>query len=204
MSGLFVFIGKDALLAFLGWKVFPLYSVRQGFCRTWVVRATTPPATTMVQHEFGLAHVTPAQVRRPPSAQRERQAQPVKTAQHKEGRSWAEIAASKPQGAKRSVSGSPVSPVITAPIPPPTPESSHASMAQAIAAALAPITTQMNALQAEFKALRSEPMEFEEFIDAEDDTGEHAAASAHAVGATLPGTSGRPTRTRKFIVKHNR
>ena len=90
----------------------------------------------MVQHEFGLAHVTPAQVRRPPPAQRERQAQPEKTAQRKEDRSWAEIAASKPPSTKRTVSGAPA---IAMPIPLPTVMSSQASMAQAIAAEAAGI-----------------------------------------------------------------
>jgi len=139
--------------------------------------------------------VTPAQERRPPPAQRERQTPPKRSEQH-EVRSWAEIAASAPQSTRRTVS----SPAITAtPTPPPISESSQTIIAQAIAAALAPITAQMTALQAEFKALRTEPMEFEEFSDLED--GEFAAANSQSTGTT---SNSRPAKSRKLKLKQNR
>ena len=46
-SGLPVAMGKESLQAFLGdWKVHPLQTFRQGFRRTWIVRATEHPTET--------------------------------------------------------------------------------------------------------------------------------------------------------------
>ena len=38
-----------------GWKVIPVKTFRQGYRRTWIVRATDQPMSTKLQHEFGLA-----------------------------------------------------------------------------------------------------------------------------------------------------
>lgn len=55
-SGLPVTTGKDAVRNFAsGWTVEPLFSFRQGWRRTWVVRAMTPPTEMVVEHEIGYA-----------------------------------------------------------------------------------------------------------------------------------------------------
>ena len=46
----------DAVTDFLaGWKVIPVKTFRQGYRRTWVVRAAEQPMSTKLQHDFGLA-----------------------------------------------------------------------------------------------------------------------------------------------------
>ena len=48
--------GSDAVTDFLaGWKMIPVKTFRQGYRRTWIVRATDQPMSTKLQHEFGLA-----------------------------------------------------------------------------------------------------------------------------------------------------
>ena len=39
------------------WHVTPLYSIRNGMTRTWVVAAKEDPIATKIQHDFGLAHI---------------------------------------------------------------------------------------------------------------------------------------------------
>ena len=52
---------KEHINEFLGkiWSVTPIYSIRQGMTRTWVVVAKSDPIATKVQHDFGLAHIRP-------------------------------------------------------------------------------------------------------------------------------------------------
>ena len=54
VSGLPPSWGPDAVTDFLaGWKVSPLKTFRQGYRRTWVVRAMEQPMSTKLQHDFG-------------------------------------------------------------------------------------------------------------------------------------------------------
>ena len=66
ISGVPVAIVKDSLQAFLcEWKVHPLHTFRQGFRRTWIVRAAQQPLETMSYNDFGLAVIQEASPRRP-------------------------------------------------------------------------------------------------------------------------------------------
>ena len=65
ISGLPLAMGKESLQEFFGdWKLHPLHTFRQGFRRTWIVRATEQPTETTVYHEFGLAVIKEAAPRR--------------------------------------------------------------------------------------------------------------------------------------------
>ena len=65
ISGLPVAMGKGSLQAFLGeWKVHPLHTFRQGFRRTWIVRAAQQPLETVIYNDFGLAVIKEASPRR--------------------------------------------------------------------------------------------------------------------------------------------
>ena len=56
VSGLPLSWGPEAVTDFLaGWKASPVRTFRQGYRRTWVVRALEHPMSTKLQHEFGLA-----------------------------------------------------------------------------------------------------------------------------------------------------
>ena len=56
ISGLPLAMGKESLQCFLGnWQVHPLYSFRQGFRRTWLVRAAGEPLEKTIAHEYGMA-----------------------------------------------------------------------------------------------------------------------------------------------------
>ena len=56
MSGLLLIMGMQSLRDFLGnWQVKPLHTFRQGFRRTWIVRATSDPAENIIVHDFGIA-----------------------------------------------------------------------------------------------------------------------------------------------------
>ena len=73
-------MGKESLLDFLsGWHVTPIHTFRHGFRRTWIVRATTDPIETIIQHDFGIAVVKEA-VAKPRVVATERFQAPVRTA----------------------------------------------------------------------------------------------------------------------------
>ena len=123
ISGLPMSTGKDVLIEFVdGWNIIPLYSFRQGFCRTWVVRAGQPPQVTVVQHDYGLAVIKGAQPRKITNTRREHWVpphtnQPLK---HTGQRTWAKVVA-KPTSTKRchatfSQPPAPVQPAKHAPI----------------------------------------------------------------------------------------
>ena len=58
-------MGKESLQDFLGaWQVHPLHTFRQGFRRTWIVRASTEPTDKLIAHDFGLAVIKEAVQRR--------------------------------------------------------------------------------------------------------------------------------------------
>ena len=59
VSGLSLSWGPDAVIDFLAcWKVSSVKTFRQGYRRTWVVRAMEQPISTKLQHEFGLAVIS--------------------------------------------------------------------------------------------------------------------------------------------------
>ena len=67
ISGLPMAMGKQSLQDFLGeWRVHPLYTYRQGFRRTWIVRSSQEPTEKMLQHDFGLAVIKDAPPRKSP------------------------------------------------------------------------------------------------------------------------------------------
>ncbi len=56
ISGLPVTTGAEAVKEFVeGWAVHPLFSFRQGWRRTWVVRAKSAPEQKVVEHQTGFA-----------------------------------------------------------------------------------------------------------------------------------------------------
>ena len=59
--GLPVAMGKESLQEFLGeWKVNVLHTFRQGFQRTWIVRASQQSTESVAYHDFGLAVIKEA------------------------------------------------------------------------------------------------------------------------------------------------
>ena len=71
-------MGRSALIEFLDtWRVIPEYTFRQGVRRTWLVRATTIPHITKVQHDQGLAVVKEAQPQPPTTQQVEKFVEPT-------------------------------------------------------------------------------------------------------------------------------
>ena len=94
-------MGKESLQAFLGdWKIHPLHTFREGFRRTWIVRATDQPTETTVFHDWGLAVIKEAAPRRPhPSTERFQAPRPDRSVQFNREResnypkSWAGIVA---------------------------------------------------------------------------------------------------------------
>ena len=65
VSGLPALPGPDAVTYFFaGWKVTPLKTFRQGYRRTWVVRAAEQPLSTKLQHDFGLAVIKRATIKK--------------------------------------------------------------------------------------------------------------------------------------------
>jgi hypothetical protein len=71
VTGLPVSMGSEGLRAFLSpWQAAPVRSFRNGFVKTWIVRAGTPPVDRILQHEFGIAVIKddePRRARPPPS-----------------------------------------------------------------------------------------------------------------------------------------
>ncbi len=64
ISGLPVTTGKEAVQEFVsGWAVHPLFSFRQGWRRTWVVRAASAPDTRLIEHQAGYAVIQEYQPR---------------------------------------------------------------------------------------------------------------------------------------------
>ena len=60
-------MGKESLQEFLGeWRVYPLYTYRSGFRRTWIVRSKQEPTEKLLQHDFGLAVINDAAPRTNP------------------------------------------------------------------------------------------------------------------------------------------
>ena len=67
ISGLPLAMGKESLQSFFGnWRVRPLYTFRQGFQRTLIIRSTQEPTEKFVAHDFGVAVIKEATQRRPP------------------------------------------------------------------------------------------------------------------------------------------
>lgn len=65
ISGLPVAMGKESLQEFIGdWKIPAHHTFRQGFRRTWIVRAAQQPTETVVYQDFGLAVIKEATPRR--------------------------------------------------------------------------------------------------------------------------------------------
>ena len=63
--GLLVAMGKESLQDCLGdLQVHPLQSFREGFRRTWIVRASIKPTDKLIAHDFGLAVIKEAVQRR--------------------------------------------------------------------------------------------------------------------------------------------
>ncbi len=61
ISGLPMAMGKESLTRFLGdWNVHPLHTFRQGFRRTWIVRAAAEPVEKVISHDYGLAVIKEA------------------------------------------------------------------------------------------------------------------------------------------------
>ena len=119
ISGLPMATGKDALTEFVdGWDVVPLYSFRQGFCRTWVVRATKAPAIKVVQHDYGLAVIKDAQPRKSGTTQRERWCPPHPNQQQQPSsqQTWAQIVAGHEGDKRNCANSSPAAPTQT-PVP---------------------------------------------------------------------------------------
>ena len=95
---------KESLQAFLGeWKVHPLHTFRQGFRRTWIVRAAQQPLETVIYNDFGLAIIKEASPRRPhPNMERLQAPRPdrsipfVREKESNYQKSWAGIVAGSP------------------------------------------------------------------------------------------------------------
>ena len=67
ISGLPLAMGKESLQDFLGaWQIHPLHTFRQGFRRTWIVRASVEPTEKLIAHDYGLAVIKEAVQRRGP------------------------------------------------------------------------------------------------------------------------------------------
>ena len=81
ISGLPVTTGAEAVKEFVeGWTVHPLFSFRKGWRRTWVVRAATAPQQRVVEHQSGFAVIQEYHQRAgPPAAQKERWSPPKRT-----------------------------------------------------------------------------------------------------------------------------
>ena len=80
ISGLPLAMGKESLLDFVsGWHVTPLHTFKQGFSRTWIVRAATDPVEKIIAHDFGVAVVKEA-VAKPRVVATERFQAPVRSA----------------------------------------------------------------------------------------------------------------------------
>ena len=81
ISGLPLAMGKESLQSFFGnWRVRPLYTFRQGFQRTLIIRSTQEPTEKFVAHDFGVAVIKEATQRRtPPSMERFRAPRPDHT-----------------------------------------------------------------------------------------------------------------------------
>ena len=55
ISGLPLAMGKESLqICFGNWRVRPLYTFREGFQRTLVIRSTQEPTEKFVAHDFGV------------------------------------------------------------------------------------------------------------------------------------------------------
>ena len=67
VAGLPLSWDKDDVKQFLAsWDAEPVFSFRKGFSKTWIVRADKEPTHNIVQHDFGLAVIKPAQSRPKP------------------------------------------------------------------------------------------------------------------------------------------
>ena len=109
VSGLPLSWGPEAVTDFLaGWKVSPVRTFRQGYRRTWVVRALEPPMSAKLQHEFGLAVIkrsTAQKARTSPEIQKWMPASEQRKTERKAvfPQTWAAVVtASLPQKAQES------------------------------------------------------------------------------------------------------
>ena len=143
ISGLPLAMGPESLQDFLGnWQVKPLYTFRQGFRRTWIVRAISNPTENVIVHEFGIAVIKDV-VQKQCSLQTERYQAPrlkpssqfVRSSGTETPKSWAGIvagdSATSPKGSQHrsagdgsvcaaAVSRAPVP--VTAAVPTPAPQ----------------------------------------------------------------------------------
>ena len=188
VSGLPLSMGRSALIEFLDtWRVIPEYTFRQGVRRTWIVRATTLPHITKVQHDQGLAVVKEAQPR-PPTTQpvekfvkpTEPRSAPPASRKVTPPQSWSSIvkgappleqsrasAVQKPQASAQSAG---IESVITA----------------AIAAALRPYQDEMQKLQSSILVLQQAQSEFAsmEFEMQDGEDGEESDLDVISTAAT--------------------
>ena len=69
ISNLPLAMGQNSLQHLFGdWQLKPLHTFRQGFWRTWIVRSVTDPVDKIVAHDFGVAVIQEAALRRPLAA----------------------------------------------------------------------------------------------------------------------------------------
>ncbi len=146
ISGLPVTTGAEAVKAFVqGWDVHPLFSFRQGWRRTWVVRAAVAPQQRVVEHQSGFAVLQEYHPRRAaPSVQKERWSPPKRTsAVH-----TTDFPPLRPPKVNVATAEAPARDGVSAPSAASPSLSLEDRIAQAVAAAIAPISAQLAALQA--------------------------------------------------------
>ena len=154
ISGLPVTTGVEAMKEFVdGWEVHPLFTFRQGWRRTWVVRARSAPSTRVVEHQSGFAVIQEYQQRPPQVAAVRERWQPGKRASASYSASFPPLPLARngqvdPHGPTRQAptdspaGSSPVRPAATM-----VETSLEERIASAVAAAMAPFAAQMAALQ---------------------------------------------------------
>ena len=146
ISGLPVTTGAEAVKAFVqGWDVHPLFSFRQGWRRTWVVRAAIAPQQRVVEHQSGFAVLQEYHPRRAaPSVQKERWSPPKRTsAVH-----TTDFPPLRPPKVNVATAEAPARDGVSAPSAASPSLGLKDRITQAVAAAIAPISAQLAALQA--------------------------------------------------------
>lgn len=180
ISGLPCSCGGLALQRLLeDWEVFPLHTYRVGdglrATRTWVVRSAQTPPKTLLPHSFGLACVKKWEPPVGPSRPVQVFSQPKQCFHVAKvlPRAWGPKSefplpathgnGEQRQGLKRraEATDAPMEPVQASMAPAAATEQPDlvAIVAAAVLAALTPLTTQVNAMQQEFAALRA-PVDF--------------------------------------------
>ena len=180
ISGLPVTTGAEAVKAFVqGWDVHPLFSFRQGWRRTWVVRAAIAPQQRVVEHQSGFAVLQEYHPRRAaPSVQKERWSPPKRTsAVH-----TTDFPPLRPPKVNVATAEAPARDGVSAPSAASPSLSLEDRIAQAVAAAIAPISAQLAALQAGVAATGVPHRDAEMAAQEEPGAGEAAPAAEAAAG----------------------